>query len=57
MLLAHECKTHSTSHFGYSQESLMQVTPAGFAQMTHMLSGLSHGKLLVILEGGLVVYP
>ncbi|RWR95782.1 Histone deacetylase superfamily [Cinnamomum micranthum f. kanehirae] len=28
------------------------VTPAGFAQMTHMLTGLSHGKLLVILEGG-----
>lgn len=28
------------------------VTPAGFARMTQMLSGLSHGKLLVILEGG-----
>ncbi|KAF8389799.1 hypothetical protein HHK36_024318 [Tetracentron sinense] len=28
------------------------VTPAGFAQMTHMLNGLSSGKLLVILEGG-----
>lgn len=28
------------------------VTPAGYAQMTHMLSSLSRGKLLVILEGG-----
>ncbi|OVA05034.1 Histone deacetylase superfamily [Macleaya cordata] len=28
------------------------VTPAGYAQMTHMLTSLSSGKLLVILEGG-----
>ncbi|OMO91968.1 Histone deacetylase superfamily [Corchorus capsularis] len=28
------------------------VTPAGYAQMTSMLSALSGGKLLVILEGG-----
>ncbi|XP_044477246.1 histone deacetylase 15 isoform X2 [Mangifera indica] len=28
------------------------VTPAGYAQMTHMLNTLSGGKLLVILEGG-----
>lgn len=28
------------------------VTPAGYAQMTKMLSSLSGGKLLVILEGG-----
>ncbi|KAL0381341.1 UNVERIFIED_CONTAM: Histone deacetylase 15 [Sesamum angustifolium] len=28
------------------------VTPAGYAQMTHMCSALSGGKLLVILEGG-----
>ncbi|PKU64419.1 histone deacetylase 15 [Dendrobium catenatum] len=28
------------------------VTPAGYAMMTHMLSSLSQGKLLVILEGG-----
>ncbi|KAG8661598.1 histone deacetylase 15 isoform X2 [Manihot esculenta] len=28
------------------------VTPAGYAQMTHMLYTLSGGKLLVILEGG-----
>ncbi|KAK4803955.1 hypothetical protein SAY86_003772 [Trapa natans] len=28
------------------------VTPDGYAQMTHMLNGLSDGKLLVILEGG-----
>ncbi|KAL6954552.1 histone deacetylase [Sarracenia purpurea var. burkii] len=28
------------------------VTPAGYAQMTHMLNSLSGGKLLVILEGG-----
>ncbi|XP_040996506.1 histone deacetylase 15 isoform X2 [Juglans microcarpa x Juglans regia] len=28
------------------------VTPAGYAQMTHMLNILSGGKLLVILEGG-----
>ncbi|XP_024969089.1 histone deacetylase 15 isoform X2 [Cynara cardunculus var. scolymus] len=28
------------------------VTPAGYAQMTKMLSSLSSGKLLVILEGG-----
>ncbi|XP_057814818.1 histone deacetylase 15 isoform X2 [Cryptomeria japonica] len=29
-----------------------EVTPAGFANMTQMLSGLSNGKMLVILEGG-----
>ncbi|KAK9066623.1 hypothetical protein SSX86_013946 [Deinandra increscens subsp. villosa] len=28
------------------------VTPAGYAQMTKMLTSLSRGKLLVILEGG-----
>ncbi|KAF9593135.1 hypothetical protein IFM89_020345 [Coptis chinensis] len=28
------------------------VTPSGFARMTHLLSALSDGKLLVILEGG-----
>lgn len=28
------------------------VTPAGYAQMTKMLTSLSSGKLLVILEGG-----
>ncbi|PON62099.1 Histone deacetylase superfamily [Parasponia andersonii] len=28
------------------------VTPAGYAKMTHMLNDLSGGKLLVILEGG-----
>ncbi|KAF7135229.1 hypothetical protein RHSIM_Rhsim08G0136600 [Rhododendron simsii] len=28
------------------------VTPSGFAQMTHALNALSGGKLLVILEGG-----
>ncbi|XP_020255975.1 histone deacetylase 15-like isoform X1 [Asparagus officinalis] len=28
------------------------VTPAGYAQMTHMLTSLSQGKLLVVLEGG-----
>ncbi|KAJ4961306.1 hypothetical protein NE237_021216 [Protea cynaroides] len=28
------------------------VTPSGFAQMTNLLSALSSGKLLVILEGG-----
>lgn len=28
------------------------VTPAGYGLMTHMLSTLSEGKLLVILEGG-----
>ncbi|KAK3189930.1 hypothetical protein Dsin_029491 [Dipteronia sinensis] len=28
------------------------VTPAGYAQMTHMLNALSGGKLLVVLEGG-----
>lgn len=28
------------------------VTPDGYAQMTHMLNALSGGKLLVILEGG-----
>ncbi|VVA21434.1 PREDICTED: histone deacetylase [Prunus dulcis] len=28
------------------------VTPAGYAKMTHMLTDLSGGKLLVILEGG-----
>ncbi|KAJ0048262.1 hypothetical protein Pint_16417 [Pistacia integerrima] len=34
----------------------MPVTPAGYAQMTHMLNVLSGGKLLVILEGGFVVF-
>ncbi|TFY78088.1 hypothetical protein EWM64_g5926 [Hericium alpestre] len=28
------------------------VTPAGYAHMTHMLSGLAGGKLVVALEGG-----
>ncbi|XP_015944226.1 histone deacetylase 15 [Arachis duranensis] len=28
------------------------VTPSGYAQMTHMLNTLSGGKMLVILEGG-----
>ncbi|XP_020529285.1 histone deacetylase 15 isoform X2 [Amborella trichopoda] len=28
------------------------VTPAGFAQMAHMLNGLSERRLLVVLEGG-----
>ncbi|XP_058227179.1 histone deacetylase 15 isoform X2 [Rhododendron vialii] len=28
------------------------VTPSGFAQMTHALNAISGGKLLVILEGG-----
>ncbi|KAJ4808445.1 histone deacetylase [Rhynchospora pubera] len=28
------------------------VTPAGYAQMVHMLTSLSDGKLLVVLEGG-----
>ncbi|KVI06496.1 Histone deacetylase domain-containing protein [Cynara cardunculus var. scolymus] len=32
------------------------VTPAGYAQMTKMLSSLSSGKLLVILEGGFVIH-
>ncbi|KAK4352134.1 hypothetical protein RND71_027652 [Anisodus tanguticus] len=30
------------------------VTPAGYASMTQMLSALSGGKLLVILEGGMM---
>ena len=30
----------------------VQVTPAGYACMTHMLSTLAGGKMLVILEGG-----
>ncbi|CAL5198538.1 unnamed protein product [Lathyrus oleraceus] len=28
------------------------ITPSGYAQMTHMLNALSGGKMLVILEGG-----
>ena len=36
--------------------SMMQITPSGYAHMTHMLNGLSGGKLLVILEGGYVVH-
>lgn len=35
---------------------MMQVTPSGYAQMTHMLNALSGGKLLVILEGGFVAH-
>ncbi|KAM0791687.1 hypothetical protein ACM66B_003961 [Microbotryomycetes sp. NB124-2] len=31
---------------------LMKVTPAGFAHMTHMLSVLANGKLVLALEGG-----
>ena len=27
-----------------------EVTPAGYAHMTHMLSGLANGKLVVALE-------
>ncbi|KAI0527013.1 hypothetical protein KFK09_002609 [Dendrobium nobile] len=34
------------------QHIVLPVTPAGYAMMTHMLSSLSQGKLLVILEGG-----
>lgn len=33
---------------------ILQVTPAGYAQMTHLLNIVSGGKLLVILEGGSV---
>ncbi|EKM54390.1 uncharacterized protein PHACADRAFT_196818 [Phanerochaete carnosa HHB-10118-sp] len=29
-----------------------EVTPAGYAHMTHMLAGLARGKMLVALEGG-----
>lgn len=43
---------HNDGHFFFP----LQVTPAGYAQMTHMLSTLSGGKLLVVLEGGFVVY-
>ncbi|KAL4376611.1 hypothetical protein GQ457_02G016330 [Hibiscus cannabinus] len=39
-------------HMYVSSELSREVTPAGYAQMTHMLSALSGGKLLVILEGG-----
>lgn len=38
----------------FKLSSMMQVTPSGYAQMTHMLNDLSGGKLLVILEGGFV---
>ncbi|MCH95192.1 histone deacetylase 15-like, partial [Trifolium medium] len=31
---------------------LLEITPSGYAQMTHMLNALSGGKMLVILEGG-----
>ncbi|KAM0756106.1 Arginase/deacetylase [Meredithblackwellia eburnea MCA 4105] len=30
----------------------MDVTPAGFAHMTHMLSALANGKMVMALEGG-----
>ena len=30
-----------------------RVTPAGYAHMTHLLSGLANGKLVVAMEGGL----
>jgi acetoin utilization deacetylase AcuC-like enzyme len=33
---------------------MMQITPFGYAHMTHMLNALSGGKMLVILEGGFV---
>jgi histone deacetylase 6 len=29
-----------------------RVTPAGYAHMTHLLSGLANGKLVVAMEGG-----
>lgn len=35
---------------------MMQITPSGYAQMTHMLNTLSGGKMLVILEGGFVTH-
>ena len=28
------------------------ITPACFAQMTHLLQGLAHGKVVMLLEGG-----
>ncbi|KAJ7548788.1 hypothetical protein O6H91_07G027000 [Diphasiastrum complanatum] len=31
---------------------LCKVTPAGFAHMTHLLTSLSKGRVLVVLEGG-----
>lgn len=34
---------------------VFQVTPAGYAHMTHLLNIVSGGKLLVILEGGSVL--
>ncbi|KAK4409587.1 Histone deacetylase 15 [Sesamum angolense] len=43
-------------HHGNGTQEIFEknksVTPAGYAQMTHMCSALSGGKLLVILEGG-----
>lgn len=36
---------------------MLQITPSGYAHMTHMLNALSGGKLLVILEGGYAFTP
>ena len=30
-----------------------QVTPAGYAHMTHLLMGMAQGKVVVALEGGM----
>lgn len=42
--------------FNLKLSSMMQITPSGYAHMTHMLNALSGGKLLVILEGGFVAH-
>ncbi|XP_022736489.1 histone deacetylase 15 isoform X4 [Durio zibethinus] len=43
---------HEGGKFYPGTGAAFEVTPAGYAQMTHMLGTLSNGKLLVILEGG-----
>ncbi|URE39136.1 histone deacetylase, partial [Musa troglodytarum] len=43
---------HENGRFYPGTGAVDEVTPAGYAQMTHMLTSISEGKLLVILEGG-----
>ena len=61
--------THALTHMQYNPELVIiscgfdaaegdplgryRITPAGYAHMTHLLSGLANGKLIVAMEGGI----
>ncbi|XP_024524977.1 histone deacetylase 15 isoform X3 [Selaginella moellendorffii] len=48
----HERRLQRCFYHSLLRSLVFQVTPAGFAQMTQLLSTVSGGKLLVVLEGG-----